>query len=257
MTRAIAMLALTVTAAAGVKIPVAGASVPPAQDATLRPHTIHTVRLMSEAYGVMRTFGLLLPRDYDQTTRRYTVLYLLHGSMQQHSTWGRPTLLDHTATSIVVMPDMDRTRYALADGSPERAAERFITSELVDYVDTHYRTLATRESRAIAGLSIGGFGAMYVGLRHPDEFATVGAFSAPYETGGDPMTWLPLDQLRVTPPGIYVGCGVDDSLLASSRRFATWLQAHDIDRTYEEGPGAHTWAAWDWQLGSFLRRLAR
>jgi S-formylglutathione hydrolase FrmB len=255
MTRAIAMLAVAMTAGTATGIPTDAAGIPRAQDAEPRSHTIHTVRLMSAAYGMMRTFGLLLPRDYDQTTRRYPVLYLLHGSTQQHSTWGRPTLLDHTANAIVVMPDMDRTRYALADGSPERAAERFITSELVDYIDAHYRTLATRDSRAIAGLSIGGFGAMYLGLRHPDEFGAVGAFSAPYETGGDPMTWLPLDQVRTSPPQIYVGCGVDDSLLASSRRFSTWLQAHGLDRTYEEGPGAHTWNAWDWQLGSFLREL--
>ena len=255
MTRAIAMLALTVTATAGTRIPVSATAVPPAQDAPLRPHTIHTVRLTSTAYGVVRTFGLLLPRDYDRTTRRYPVLYLLHGSTQQHSTWGRPTLLDHTAGAIVVMPDMDRTRYALADGSPERAAERFITSELVDYIDAHYRTVATRDARAIGGLSIGGFGAMYLGLRHPDAFAAVGAFSAPFETGGDPMTWLPVEQLRAAPLRIYVGCGVEDALLASSRRFSAWLQAHGIDRTYDEGPGAHTWDAWDWQLGTFLRML--
>jgi S-formylglutathione hydrolase FrmB len=211
--------------------------------------------MMSMAFGAVRTFGLLLPRDYDSSTRRYPVLYLLHGSTQQHATWGRPTLLDDTANIIVVMPDMDRTRYARADGAPETAAEQFITTELVNYLDSHYRTVATRESRAIGGLSIGGFGAMYLGLRHASEYGAIGAFSAPLQAGGDPMTWLPADRLASPRPLIYMGCGEEDSLIGSTRRFAAWLQDTNIDRKYEEGPGAHTWVAWDWQLASFLKML--
>jgi putative tributyrin esterase len=248
MARWLALLVIAMTA--GTASPIQAS---PPQASPLRPRTIHTQRLMSEAYGVVRTFGLLLPPDYDRRTRRYPVLYLLHGSTQQHATWGRPTLLDRTTHVIVVMPDMDRTRYARADGSPDVAAERFITAELVEYIDSHYRTLATRESRAIGGLSIGGFGAMYLGLRHPGEYGTIGAFSAPYQD--DPMTWLPLDQLSGAKPSIYLGCGVEDALLGSNRRFAAWLQQNGLGRTYEEGPGAHTWDAWDWELKRFLERL--
>jgi putative tributyrin esterase len=247
------MLHWLAVAAVAVTLAQATTSPGPATAAIARPRTIRTQRMTSEAYGVVRTFGLLLPRDYDSSSRRYPVLYLLHGSSQQHSTWGRPTLLTRTANVIVVMPDMDRTRYARADGSPEAAAERFITQELVDYIDSHYRTMPGRGSRAIAGLSIGGFGAMYLGLRHPAEFSAIGAFSAPLQT--DPITWLPLDGLRTEAPSIYLGCGVEDGLLASNRRFATWLQDQKIDRKYEEGPGAHTWVAWDWQLESFLKTL--
>jgi S-formylglutathione hydrolase FrmB len=210
--------------------------------------------MTSEALGTVRTFGLLLPPDYDRTTRRYPVLYLLHGSGQQHATWGRRTLLDGATGMIVVMPDMDRTRYARANGVPEEAAETFITSELVDHIDTQFRTLARRESRAIAGLSIGGFGAMYLGLRHPDRFGAIGAFSAPYDMGGTSAGWLPID-LAVPTPSIYLGCGVADPLLASNRRFDAWLQAQHVPHRYEEGPGAHTWDAWDWQLRAFLMML--
>src|SRR3954470_159593 len=121
---------------------------------TGRPRTIRTQQVTSQALGGIRTFGLLLPPDYDSSARRYPVLYLLHGSGQPHSTWGRRTLLDGTTGAIVVTPDMDRARYVMADGRVDPGTEAFLTQELVDYIDSHYRTVATRDGRAIAGLSI-------------------------------------------------------------------------------------------------------
>ena len=219
-----------------------------------RPRTIRTMRLMSEALGSVRQFGLLLPPDYETSARRYPVVYLLHGSGQQHATWGRPTLLDHTTNAIIVMPDMDRTRYALSDGGVDPRVETFITQELVDDIDATYRTLPSRESRAIAGLSIGGLGAMLLGLRHPDRFGAIGSFSAPLNSLGNGGLLMVFGGFRPSPL-IYVGCGIADSLLPASRRFAALLQDQQIARTYEEGPGAHTWESWDWQLRSFLAML--
>jgi putative tributyrin esterase len=222
--------------------------------AAARPRTIRTMRLMSDALGSVRQFGLLLPPDYETSARRYPVIYLLHGSGQQHATWGRPTLLDHTAGAIVVMPDMDRTRYAQGEGGVDARVETFITQELIDYIDATYRTLPSRDSRAIAGLSIGGLGAMLLGLRHPDRFGAIGSFSAPLTGLSDTVPLLEFGASWPTPL-IYVGCGIADSLLPASRRFAALLQDHQVARTYEEGPGAHTWEAWDWQLRSFLAVL--
>ena len=212
------------------------------------------MRLTSEAMNSVRTYGLLLPPDYDTATRRYPVIYLLHGSGQQHATWGRRTLLDGATGAIVVMPDMDRTRYATAGDQVDPQAEAFITRELVSEIDGRYRTIATREGRAIGGLSIGGFGAMLLGLHHPDRYAVIGAFSAPLDGLGDDGALV--DAAAAGPrPSIYVGCGVADSLLPASRRFAALLQARGVQRKYEEGPGAHTWEAWDWQLRSFLEMV--
>lgn len=219
-----------------------------------RPRTIRTVQITSEALGGVRTFGLLLPPDYEQSARRYPVLYLLHGSGQRHATWGRRTVLDRTTGTIVVMPDMDRARYAIGEGRVDAAAEAFLTKELVDYIDGHYRTVAAKEQRAIAGLSIGGFGAMLLGLRHPERFGTIGAFSAPLDVIGDPAALPGLADVA-TRPRLYIGCGLADSLLPSSRRFAALLEERRIERRYQEGPGAHTWDAWDWQLRSFLDML--
>src|SRR4051812_30417386 len=219
-----------------------------------RPRTIRTARLTSEAMASVRTYGLLLPPDYETSARRYPVIYLLHGSGQQHATWGRRTLLDGATGAIVVMPDMDRTRYVGAGGRVDPQAETFVTQELVNEIDSRYRTIATREGRAIAGLSIGGFGAMVLGLHHPDTYSAIGAFSAPLDGVGDAAALIDAANIGFR-PAIYVGCGVADSLPPASRRFAALLQARGVVPRYEEGPGAHTWEAWDWQLRSFLEIL--
>jgi len=67
----------------------------------------------------------------------------------------------------------------------------------------------------------------------------------------------PLSELppAAVPPLLFVGCGVADSLLPSSRRFAARLDERGIAHRYEQGPGGHTWEAWDWQLRSFLEML--
>jgi putative tributyrin esterase len=224
-----------------------------AQEAPIRPRTIRTMRLTSAALNSVRTYGLLLPPDYDRSDRRYPVLYLLHGFGQQHATWGRRTLLDRTTAAIVVMPDMDRTRYVVGGGRIDPQVEVFITQELVSEIDARYRTLASRDGRAIAGLSIGGFGAMLLGLRHADQYSAIGAFSAPLDGFGDPVAAL--GATTVGSPRLYIGCGVADALLPSSRRFASLLEGAHIPRRYEEGPGAHNWEAWDWQLRSFLEMV--
>jgi len=114
--------------------------------------------------------------------------------------------------------------------------EDLIATELVQYVDTHYRTLATRESRAIAGISMGGFGSALIALRHPDLFGTAGPLSAPLASARnagdgssrvvfgapgseesrarDPLS-LVTQLVPGTAPYFYVACGLDDSLLVS------------------------------------------
>ena len=81
-------------------------------------------------HGQRADVRLVLPPDYDTSTRRYPVVYLLHGSGQRHVTWGRRTLLDGATNAIVVMPDMDRARYVIGD-RVDAQAETFLTQELI------------------------------------------------------------------------------------------------------------------------------
>jgi putative tributyrin esterase len=177
----------------------------------------------SSALGVEKNVVIYLPGGYDTSTKRYPVYYYLHGLGGDEKNWTERGKLDQTADAIgleaiVVMPDGDDGFYAdsaksvdydacMKDGTGLFFGERkrkdtciraskyetYITKELVSFIDTTYRTIPTREGRAIAGLSMGGFGALQLGLRHAELFAAAVSHSGidallyagpvPYEKG--------------------------------------------------------------------------
>jgi S-formylglutathione hydrolase FrmB len=127
---------------------------------------------------------ILAPAGYDQSQDRYPVLYLLHGALADYRSWtdaGNAEAITAGQPLIVVMPDGGQGGWYTnwlnrgAGGPPEW--ERYHIDELLPWIDDHYRTIAARDGRAIAGLSMGGFGAMSYAGRHPDLFAWAGSFS--------------------------------------------------------------------------------
>jgi S-formylglutathione hydrolase len=130
------------------------------------------------AVGRRLTYAVLLPADYATSGRRYPVLYLLHGYTGNHTSWltyaGLPPDTATTHGLIVVMPEAGNTfhvdGHGATDGRPHRWGE-MIVGDLVRHVDAAYRTRADRSGRAVAGLSMGGCGAVALALRHPDRFA--------------------------------------------------------------------------------------
>jgi len=125
---------------------------------------------------------VLLPDGYDTSGRRYPVLYLLHGAGDTYQTWTQNTDVIEAfraANVIIVMPDGGRNSQAgwysdWRDGS--RQWETFHTKVVVDYIDQTFRTMGAGH-RAVAGLSMGGFGAMHYAARHPCEFQAAAEFS--------------------------------------------------------------------------------
>jgi len=240
-----------------------------------------TVRITSASLGNSEyAFAVLLPTGYDTSTRRYPVLFLLHGGGQTHTAFPSRAWFTREAAAremIVVLPNGGRSFFANAAGLSVARYEDLIATELVQYVDTHYRTLATRESRAIAGISMGGFGSALIALRHPDLFGTAGPLSAPLASARsagdgsarvvfgapgseesrarDPLT-LVTQLVPGTAPYFYVACGLDDALLGASREFDRLLSAQSLPHRYVEVPGGHTWAVWDEQLKAFFDVLA-
>jgi S-formylglutathione hydrolase FrmB len=179
----------------------------PAAAAT--PSHVATEHFHSDALGVDKDVVIYLPRGYDaQPARRWPVFYYLHGLGGNETNWVNSGKLDAAAdelglAAIVVMPDGDDDFYVdapspidydrcMADGAGlfmpaqqphdktcvrARNYETYLAKDLVGWVDAHYRTIARRDGRAIAGLSMGGFGAMALALRHPDEFAAAASHS--------------------------------------------------------------------------------
>ena len=128
---------------------------------------------------------VLLPDGYDaDSARHYPVLYLLHGAFGNDADWttaGDAEAITAGAPLIVVMPDGGQGGWYTdwvnrrAFGPPEW--ETFHIAQLIPWIDDHYRTIAGRDGRAVAGLSMGGFGALSYASRHPDLFAWAGSFS--------------------------------------------------------------------------------
>lgn len=147
---------------------------------------------------------ILLPTGYRaHRRRRYPVLYLLHGALDNYSAWtdkGEAEAVTAGFPLIVVMPDSGPSGgytnwlHNGAGGPPEW--ETYHIDQLLPWVDAHLRTQATRSERAIAGLSMGGFGAMSYAARHPDLFAAAASFSGAVDTNN------PLD-IAVTPDSVF------------------------------------------------------
>jgi len=225
--------------------------------------TLHRHFYRSRVVGDDRDFYVYTPPGYDpHESKRYPVLYLLHGFSDDASAWtsvGQAhTILDNLIAAGKAKPML--VVMTLGYGAPEIVTRGFgafrdiglrqknydryrdaLFTEVMPFIESQYKVAADRESRAIAGLSMGGAESLYVGLNALDRFASVGAFSS----GGLP------EEFDATFPGLaasangklkllWIACGTDDRLIDLNRRFHTWLDGKGVKHTMVETPGAHT-----------------
>jgi S-formylglutathione hydrolase FrmB len=174
---------------------------------------------------------------------------------------------------IILMPDGDDSFYV---NGPEGDYETYIVSELVGTVDRGFPTAATRDKRFIGGLSMGGYGALYLGLRHPDMFSAVGAHSpALFEPGSDPISYYLYGQngelfaerdiVSLVERGgwpedmrFFVDIGNADGLVAGVFRLASVLFSGEHVEDYQGHiwPGVHDWSYWSEHAPDYLRFYA-
>ena len=201
----------------------------------------------------------------------FAVLYLLHGQSDNHTTWTRRTSIERYVEGlplIVVMPNGARGWYSDSHADPFAAYESYLLRDLLPFVDRTFHTRASRAGRVIAGLSMGGFGAVKLALKHPELFCAAashsGAFLAPEDwdsagsspemgrifgkgAKGGPDDVFALAERAVPSrlPALRLDCGHEDYLLDRNRRFHRHLDIHGIPHEYAEHPGAHDWTYWD------------
>jgi S-formylglutathione hydrolase FrmB len=252
---------------------------------------ITTVKFQSESLDQERFFNILLPLDYESSTRRYPTLYLLHGYGQGGGSWSYMTNLSGYAARhklIIVMPDASNSWYVNAAADPKAHFEDYIVKDIIGYVDSHYRTVPLPRARAVAGLSMGGYGAAFLGLKHYRLFTAMGTFSGALTAAHDLPTEHDTDEVRkfqqeilpvfgapgsperqdrdplalvekIPPaemPMIYVACGGQDGLLRENREFVRLLAEKKIPYEYREiSPRSHSWDFWDDQVSIFLDLL--
>lgn len=230
----------------------------------------------SETLGMGASITALVPEPTlpPPTQRGYPVLYLLHGLGDDETTWTRRTALERYVAGlplVVVMPNGHRSMYA--DAERGLAYETFIGDELPTLTQHLLPVSADPRDRFIGGLSMGGYGALRVGLHRPDRYAAIASLSG--VTGG---MWLDSEQDRIfgaelenifgpgpvsgsandpcemlrnaatkgSIPPIFQCCGSDDFLIFENYHFRDVAgKVEGVELTWEEGPGEHNWQFWD------------
>ena len=150
---------------------------------------LRTVEFYSPAVDRTMKFNVVLPADYENSDERYPVLYLLHGLTSNYTAWnliGASTYAGFFGDLIVVSPDAGNSwyiNYAENEEGQVNNWEDHIIEDVVGYVDANFRTIAQREGRAINGLSMGGYGGLTLGLRHPEMFVSIGSTSGALSYG--------------------------------------------------------------------------
>lgn len=248
----------------------------------------------SEILGVEKPYAVYLPKNYDKSQEAYPVLYLLHGASDTYMAWAEKGDLQRITDKVLAGKDVRDMIVVLPDasGKGERNAgkdmgyfnvegwayEDFFFKEFIPHIEQKYRIIASKEGRAIAGLSMGGGGATVYAQRHPD------LFSASYSTSGlldlydrlvqkprpyYDVVWLwsvevtsPVDHLRrATPEEIerlrtvrwMLDCGDDDRLIKTNLDYVAQMKWLDIPVEFRVRDGIHNWVFWRESLPEILR----
>ncbi|HXM33954.1 MAG TPA: alpha/beta hydrolase family protein [Pyrinomonadaceae bacterium] len=255
---------------------------------------VQTIQFKSELIGKVLPYNALLPVGYAQSNKRYPVLYLLHGLFGHYDDWVTRTNLAEYAVPydvIVITPEGHDNWYTDSAAVPTDKYDSYFIRELISDVDARFRTIKDRRARGVAGLSMGGYGALKYGFKHPDLFAFAGSLSGALDptTRSEAHPGFAWDILRssvnsvfgppdsqtrkandihqiarsltatqvASLPFIYFDCGLDDGFLATNRELADVLLAQKIPHQYCQLPGGHNWAYWDQQVREVLRLYAQ
>lgn len=245
------------------------------------PHgEIRTHIYKSQSNDVVRELNVYVPPGYDENPEtRYPVLYLLHGNANDHHSWQRygraNEILDNLLADgkidpfLVVMPlgyghasiDGDGTGIAANGGADNRSSgegnrgfagpdlyQQDILKDVVPLIDSKYRTVADRRSRAIFGFSMGGGQSGRIGLANLDIFSRIGVMSAGMRSGVDaePMASLvkDADATNNKIDLLWIGCGRDDFAFAGAKAMSQTLHDAGIEHTFVESEGGHHWRVW-------------
>jgi len=243
------------------------------------PHgVVHRHLYQSAIVGDARPFLVYTPPGYDPAAAQtYPVLYLLHGYSDAEDAWvsvGRANIIldnliarGQAKPMLIVMPLGYGNKEVIAGGWAglrntevwQDSITKFrevVLKEIIPQVEKTYRVATGRESRAIAGLSMGGTQSLFIGLNAPDRFAWIGAFSS----GGLPTDFekaYPVvnESLNAQLRLLWIACGQQDGLIGVNRKLVEWLQSKGVQLTWVETPGGHSFLLWRRYLADLTPQL--
>ncbi len=252
------------------------------------PHTIHEGSYASAALNRTMLYTLLLPADYEADgASRYPVLYLLHGRHSDHTAWATHTrLTEHASRFPIIIVCAEGGYGCYLNGANGERWEDDLVIDLPAHIEATYRARTDRSGRAIAGLSMGGYGAFNAGMRHSERYCAISCHSSGFgipiwdDTGwpapqravlgprGGP-TRQEYDPHRIIEravrahgpdalPMLAIDCGTEDRpyILQSNRTLHRTLTRLGVHHFYRERPGGHDWTYWDREVPFTLQFVA-
>lgn len=237
--------------------------------------------LFSSLIQKQLSYRILFPDDYAVTETRYPVLYLLHGLLGNHKNWTELTSLAKYAGEykiIIVMPEGGDGWYT---DSVEKN-ESFLIKDLLPEIESNFRTKQEKDCRAIAGNSMGGYGAFKFALKYPEIFGFAISFSGAFnatelckesrdgnwaefgssitrvfgENGSRIRRENSLEDLSArtgkNPPCFYFDCGTNDDFLTANLDLARRFINLGIKFDFQEIEGGHDWTYWDSRIRNLL-----
>jgi putative tributyrin esterase len=239
------------------------------------------MNVKSKSLARIVALNLLLPQN---PKGEYKTLWLLHGCTDDHTAWMRYSSIERYAEErgiAVVMPNADRSWYT--DTVYGAKYFEFISSELPEILHSHFKGMSEkREDNIIAGLSMGGYGAMKFALAKPEQYGACISLSGALDITRKNRTcrlneWQSIfDYQMVSPdelegsehdlfvlaenavkngvslPKLYMWCGTEDVLIGNNDSFHAHLEALGVNHTYERSQGEHKWKWWDMHIQSGL-----
>lgn len=230
---------------------------------------IDTVKVHSQAMDRDIDNIIVTPAQYSQGYA-FPVVFLLHGHSDDHTKWVHYTQprLPELASQygiIIVCPNGETSWYFDSEINPKIRFETYVSQELVEYLDTHYKTMAKPGARAITGLSMGGHGALWLAFRHPDVFGACGSLSGGVDFRAFPDNWhlkdalgekseneerwnqsTALSQIDKIKPGmgIAIDCGIDDFFYPCNMALHQALLEKKTPHDFTQRPGGHSHPYW-------------
>lgn len=233
---------------------------------------IDTIQVFSPSMNKNIKTCVITPDDYKKSNKKFPVVYLLHGYSGNYSSWAKDfkdvgKQVDQYGFIVIGVDGNFSSWYFDSPIDPTFKYETYVIKELVPFVDKNYKTIASREGRAISGLSMGGHGALYLSFRHQDVFGAAGSMSGGVDIRPFPENWdikkrlgtlseFPenwekntvtnmLELVKDNKLKLIIDCGVDDFFMDVNRELHNKMLALKINHDYIERPGKHNIEYWE------------
>lgn len=233
---------------------------------------VDTIQVFSASMNKNIKTCVIVPDNYKKSKKKFPVVYLLHGYSGNYATWVKSfkevsQQVDRYGFIAIGVDGNYSSWYFNSPIDPTFKYETYIIDELVPFIDKKYKTIASREGRAISGLSMGGHGALYLSLKHQDVFGAAGSMSGGVDIRPFSEKWnikKRLGAINDFPDNwekntvvnlielnqnnnlkLIIDCGVDDFFIDVNRELHQKMLALKIDHDYIERPGKHNIDYWE------------